>query len=157
MEKGTPDLRRELSELDAGTHTAACRIASVTDPHAEPGPDNGVNAKTEEVHQKLPVSPRYTSMQSRFWRVMHDMRVGPTHYDYTGVDAAGERVYLRSDIGSMKHERHGLRCTPIERVNGCELLHRKNHRIHTRRATKAAYYELRDQLGLERAAAPVAT
>lgn len=157
VEAGTPKVREELAALDAGTHTAACRIASVTDPHADPAADNSVNSKTEEIHQKLLVHPRFASMQSRFWRVLTDMRVGPTHFDYTGVDEHGERVYLRKDIGSMKDFRNGLRCTPVERVDGCELLHRKNHRIAVRQQTKRAYYDLRDEIGLEQPPDAVAT
>jgi hypothetical protein len=157
VEAGTHEAKRELAGMDASIHVASCRISSQVDPHAQPGPDNDVRANTEEMHQKLLIDPKFTAKQSRFWRVMHDMRVGPSHYDYTGVDDDGERWYLRSDIGSMKDTRMGLRCAPIGRVDACDLLHRKNLRTHVRRTEKAAYYTLRDQLGLEKAETGVAT
>lgn len=149
VEIGTRDVRDELKALSAPFHAAACRVSSVTDPHAEPGPDNGVNNKTEEIHQKLPVTPRFASRQSRFWRVMHDMRCAPAHYDYTGVDDDGKRWHLRGDIGSFGKEARGFECASIGRVEACEILHRKNHRIYTRRSLKLAYYDLRDKLGIE--------
>lgn len=157
IERGSRDVRGELAALEAPVHAAACRVSSVTDPYAQPGPDNGVSSRTEEIHQKLPVSPRFGQMQSRFWRVMHDMRCEPAHYDYTGVDGDGKRWHLRGDIGSFGKTARGLDCAQIGRVEECDLLHRKNHRIHTRRELKKAYYDTRDMLGIEKAPDTVAT
>lgn len=156
VEGGHEVVKRELAAIDADTHVAACRISSQVDPYAAPGPDNDIRDNTEEMHQKLLIDAKFSSAQSRFWRVLSDFEVGPAHYHYTACDESGERLYLRADISGKQSLPH-LRRSPIVRVDACHLLHRKNHRTHVRRVEKKTYYDLRDACGLEAAPSPVAT
>ena len=148
---GDPFVKRELAELDESILTAACRVTNAIDPYARPETDNDVSDKTLEIHQKFNIPSEFQSAQSRLWRVMRDMRVEGTHYAYTGVDRDGVRWNLRPDIGGS-----GLGDMPRTEVarldSSLTIEHRKNHRTIERRDQKHAYYQLRDELGIERVA-----
>jgi len=147
--EGNETVRDELAAVDSSTHVVACRISCAIDPYARPEDDNGVTSKTLELYQKHPISAEFASRQSRFWRVLDDMRVDGTHFHYSGVDDAGVRWNLRPDIGT-KHPA-GLPVSPIGFFEQpVTIEHRKNHRTTERRALKVAYYTTRDELGLER-------
>jgi hypothetical protein len=147
----TVDMKRELAKLPADAHVVACRIYNACDPFAPPeGADNDVTAATRELHQKIPVDPVFRQAQSRFWRVLRDMRVANTHYGYVGTDAEGKTWYLRGELGSSKKWPHPA--TSVHQLErGAVIQHRKNHRTALRRQVKMDYYRLRDELGLERA------
>lgn len=146
--EGGPETRRELRGIDADTHVASARVASTVDPYAEPAPDNDVNERTESIHRGLPTPQTYVHLQSRFWRVLDDMRVDHTHYNYTGVDATGTRVNVRPDIG--RQNLPGMPVSPIHMLQDAPvILHRKNQRTKHRQLLKKSYYETRDELGLE--------
>jgi len=148
---GDESLKTELSELDASIFTASCFVANALDPYARPETDNDVSEKTLELHQKFPITSEFVSAQSRLWRVMRDMRVEGTHSSYTGVDRDGARWNLRPDIGGANLK--GMPRTDIARLDSSlTIQHRKNHRTVERRELKKAYYDLRDELGIERVA-----
>jgi hypothetical protein len=146
---GHASVRRNLHDLPADVHVARALITNAEDPHAAPGADNDVRPETEELYQKMPqAAPDFTTLQSRFFRVLHGMNTGTNHWSYNGLDADGVRWFLRNDTGQMTHECD--RSSELAKLDTrVEILHRKNHRIANRQRAKAAYYELRDSIGLE--------
>jgi hypothetical protein len=149
------DVSCDLSAFLAGqpedVYTVGLRVANTLDPNAEPGADNDVTDKTADIYRNLPVDPTYTSMQSRVWRVLDDMRVGPAHHAYTGSNRVGERIYQRPDIvgGAQSNARTDH---DVVTTSDVTIMHRKNWRTNIRRTAKTEYYQLRDELGLERVA-----
>jgi hypothetical protein len=142
-------LHREILSVPDTTHTIGCLVTNTVDPFAEPAADNDVNNKTTEFHQKFVIDPAFTSYQSRFWRVLTDMHVRGTHYSYVGTDQHGVVTNMRPDIGTRMLP--GMHQTDIHKLEcGTTLAHRKNHRTAFRQAVKREYYEMRDELGLER-------
>lgn len=148
---GNHTVRDELRMIDPDTHVASCRIASTVDPYAEPSPDNDVNERTLKIHQGLPTPQTYVHLQSRFWRVLRDMRSETTHFNYTGIAADGERWNVRPDLGVQNLP--GMKRSDIHQLqNGPLIAHRKNQRTFHRQALKRDYYSTRDELGIERTA-----
>jgi hypothetical protein len=149
---GSEKFKRDLAAVPGDTHCAAARIHNALDPFAEPSADNDVSAKTAEIYRKMPVDPRgICFLQSRFWRVMHNMTVRGTHWNYFGTDAEGVEWNIRPDIGNQHVE--GFPKTEIAQLDSMPTLeHRKNWRTKYRREQKAAYYAVRDELGLEQVA-----
>jgi len=147
---GTRAVRDELAAFSPNQHVAQSLITNAEDPHAKPGPDNDIRPATERLYQThVHAQTSFTAMQSRFFRVLHGMNTAPNHWAYNGVDDAGVRWFLRNDTGRMKHE--GMRSSDVIPLDDpVEVLHRKNHRIAHRRAMKVEYYQLRDEIGLER-------
>lgn len=146
---GTPNVRTELAALPLDTHCAACRVGNTIDPHARPEVDNDVSEKTEELHQKLDLAMEFVQFQSRFWRVMRDMRSHVTHFNYVGTDALGVEWNLRPDTGRQNLPDHPA--TDIHLLTDpVQIMHRKNHRTSQRQRLKREYYDLRNDIGLER-------
>lgn len=145
---GTTGLKNELALIDQDTHVVACRVTNAVDPYGRPGPDNDINDKTLEAHQKIPIPSLHTSAQSRLWRVLNNMHVETNHYGYTGIDEHGTKWYLRGDIGRKKFQH--LPASPIARLDiELTIEHRRTHRTMERRSLKKAYYDTREELGLE--------
>lgn len=145
---GTPSFCRTLAELPDDTHCAAGQILQRIDPHTTIGVHN--TDKTPEIFRNIPVSPEYPrTRQSRFWRVMDDMRVVHTHYSFTGVDRNGVTINIRPDMNNSVLP--GLPHTPIAVPDDMPTFeHRDEWRTAFRRGQKKAYYTLRDDLGIER-------
>lgn len=143
-----PGLCDELAELPSGVHVAAARITNAVDPFAKSEPDNDVTGSTREMHQKLPIDPEFGALQSRLFRVLRGLTCETTHYSYQGSDSDGVHWNLRPDIAG---KRVGLKAAEVVRLNAQPTIqHRKNHRTFERRASKRSYYDLRNELGLER-------
>ena len=145
------ELKRELASMQHDSYVAALRVANAIDPNAAPGADNDVQEKTAQIHRNLPVDTVYASLQSRAWRVLEDMRVGPAHHHYTGLNREGVEINMRPDMTGDAPP-GDLLVTDVEIVNGVTITHRKNWRTSVRRSAKTEYYELRDRIGLERVA-----
>lgn len=149
IKEGTPGVKHELAALPDDTHAAQGRLFQALDPFAEPGTAN-VNRKTSEIYQKFDLPNHIRSLQSRFFRVLYQLDCGATHWAYKGVDADGRGVNLRPDLAS-KWDTEGLTKTEVAALTSAPTIeHRDPWRTQHRRANKKAYYELRDELGLER-------
>jgi hypothetical protein len=148
---GTHAVRAELDAINQDTHVAQVMITNVEDPHAKPGPDNDVRPATERLYQTHHAAqPAFTAMQSRFFRVLDRMSSDTNHWAYTGHDRDGRKVFLRNDTGRGPTVGADYASDIHMMDEPVEWLHRKNHRIAHRREEKVAYYQLRDELGLER-------
>lgn len=148
--EGGIDVKRELATLESPIHCAAGRIATTIDPHGRPEPDNDVSDRTEENFQKLPIGMSFACLQTRYWRVMHDMSVPVNHYDFFATDDQGKRWNIRPGMGG-EVIRGGRDACEIHTIDANQLiLHRKNHRTYLRREAKKAYYTTRDELRLEK-------
>lgn len=145
---GTASVKAELAALPSDTHVAGCRISTAVDPYDTPSADNDLTSATQELHHKHVVPSEFTSLQSRFWRVLEDMQTDVTHYKYQGRDKSGVVWDLRPDIGKKDPS---LRPSAVGRFEQrVTIQHRKNHRTGERRFLKREYYDLRDKLGVER-------
>lgn len=138
----------ELADAPDDSHCAGAWILNRIDPTAtSPAPNN--TEKTPEIHRNIELDAEYKTGQSRFWRVMRDMRVERTHYNFTGIDQNGVRVNIRPDIDN--------RAVPdlpqTEILTPWEVMpvfdHRDVWRTAARRREKRDYYTLRDELGIE--------
>lgn len=148
ISEGTHHARIDLAAIPTHVHTVRGRVTGSVDPFADPEPDNDISTKTLELHHKLPVPSEFASMQSRFFRVLTDMRCVTSHYDYTGTDESGKRIWLRPDIGTKPQ---GTKPTEVGTLETTVTFqHRKNHRTYERREHKKAYYDLRNSLRIER-------
>lgn len=148
--EGSPAWRKTLAELPADTHCAGGWLLNRIDPTAtEPSPNN--TAKTPELHRSLELDTEYKTGQSRFWRCMHDMRVVRTHFSFTGVDDAGVTWNIRPDIDNSLI---GDELPQTDVATPWDVMpvfdHRDVWRTAARRADKLGYYQLRDELGIER-------
>ena len=144
--EGSPRFKQELANTDL--HVASCRLAQTIDPFDSGGLHN--TAQTQNIYQNLPSPTRFKSVQSRCWRLLDNLRVTQTHYSYYGEDASGITLNLRGDISSSV-ELNAVKADIFSSDSPPVIEHRDPWRVKHRKVLKKAYYELRDELGLERA------
>lgn len=144
--EGTHDFKHKL--FAAEEHVAACVLRQSIDPQATNGLHN--TDRTPAIYRGIETDPTIRHLQSRFWRVLHNMRVTQNHYSFYGEDDSGVTWNLRPDVDKPVEDstRSGVLIVddaiPV-------IEHRDPWRTAWRRNQKSAYYALRDELGLERA------
>jgi hypothetical protein len=130
-------------------HVAAVRLIERIDPQTTTGKNN--TSHTPNIYRNMEINPEFGQLQSRLFRVMRNMRSDTTHFNYLGDDAVGVTHNLRPDIGKSNFP--DLADGGVHRfLDGprVTLEHRDPWRTMYRRRQKAEYYQLRDDLGLER-------
>lgn len=137
---GDPTLKDELAATGADAATIHL-VQWWGDPHAD--------AETERLRQLVPHPSRYGQLQSRLFRLCEDMRVVGSHYSYTGTCRDRVSRNLRADYptGHLPELEVAELMTP---QNLPVIEHRDPQRSAGRRDAKKAYYEARDELGIER-------
>jgi hypothetical protein len=143
------DMRRSLAALDGSVNVAAGKLRERIDPASTEGKNN--TSRTPDIYRSMELDPEFRQLQSRFFRVMRNMRCHVTHFNYVGDDADGVSQNLRPDIGAqnMKH----LPPATVHQwsdVPSPVFEHRDAWRTGWRRRQKKEYYTTRDQLGIER-------
>ena len=139
-------VKAELAETDRDV--AHAYLWEALDPYAAEGKNN--NERTEEIYRKIPNEHRFGSLQTRFWRLLDNLRVEHNHYTYLG-DRDGVTYSLRgrSELADELGIPTAKVFTPETLV---EIEHRDWYRTAWRSAQKKLYYEHRDRSGIERAA-----
>lgn len=140
--EGSIGIKGEL--IDTDCDTAIGQLWESFDPDTDVGKNN--TKKTMEIYHQIPNETKLRVFQSRFFRVLFNMRVELNHYNYLGEDEKGVTVSLRQDCGEVTGDRPAKMLTP-DRVTLIE--HRDWWRTAYRKKTKNEYYGLRDELGLE--------
>lgn len=149
IQGSTHGVKANLEALPSNMHAVQVGIDNTTDVYAAPSHDNGVTEATNRIYRTMNVDETVGHLQSRLFRVMKDMRSHVTHFNYVGVDADGVEWNIRPDIGVQNLP--GMPVTEIGRIeHQPTMLHRKNQRSVWRQEQKKAYYNLRDEIGLER-------
>lgn len=109
--------------------------------------DVQADSKKAEIARMFEHPSIFGHLQTRFFRVLHNMRCDTTHYTYVG-EWEGVEYALRSDkagerLGYTKPETISV----SDRVS---VLHRDPMRDASRKKLKHEYYERRDAAGIER-------
>lgn len=108
--------------------------------------DVQVDETRAEIARHFPHPTVFGEKQTRFFRIIENLRCDTTHYTYVG-EWDGESYTLRGDsAGKELGYKQAEIFTPDTRV---VLEHRDPLRDKTRKLDKAAYYEKRDRMGLE--------
>jgi hypothetical protein len=139
------NIKPEL-EAAGGVDVFKAHIWETMDPYAEPGIKN-VHQKTAEMYQKLDLDHRFGYLQTRFFRLMSNMRCDTTHYTYIG-ERDGVAYSLRGDKqGREMGYQDAVIGTPETIV---DIEHRDPLRTKRRVGAKKEYYQIRDAAGIEK-------
>jgi hypothetical protein len=135
----------------ADEHVAIANITQNLDPFApvEPNKPN-LTDQTHNIYRKIDVDTHISSRQSRFFRVLTNMRVTKTHYNYYGTDLNGVDWNLRPDIGCNVEPNASIASVYSDWPEAPTIEHRDPWRALYRLNKKHEYYALRDELGIER-------
>lgn len=129
-----------LARLDKaaadGVRVCTARLWEKTDSHSD--------EQRVELSLKLPVEWRYECSTPRFWLAHTNMRVVGYHYNYLGEDENGDTVELWGLDGVVKN-----RAPWKSFVNHVTIENRNRLRGILRDQDRQAYYNLRDESGIE--------
>jgi len=136
--KDCPTIKDELAGTDA--LVAHGRIEQWWDDHQ-------ANPDTARIARMMPHPTVFGHLQSRFFRIIENMRCDTTHFTYVG-EWEGVSWTLRGDkAGRVLGYTQADAFTPDRLVN---IEHRDPLRDLTRATLKKDYYEKRDEMGIER-------
>lgn len=135
-------------------NVGATRIIEETDPYADEA--------RARISRGGDIPYVYSSPTPRFWRVLDDMRVDQCHYYYTGIDERGKRVALWGqqktlpDTGETivlgdHHDPDEPNLTPWHHFMEDDVMleNRCLQRARARHNKRTAYYQTRNELGIE--------
>lgn len=107
--------------------------------------------KYHELAMKMPLGTEGYQRQSRWFRVLPNMRVEGRHFGFIGDDSLGKPVGLRSDYPST-YQAMNVRVASMGRVESTvfRIEHLDRLRIIQRREAKQTYYATRDESRVER-------